>query len=63
MGLKRYSKIADNFANFVKEIYLEFQDIERIQNMINSNNFTPKDILIKLLKTKEKNTEKPERIQ
>jgi len=46
--------MAEYFPNLVKDISLEIQEAEQTPNIINPIKFTPKHIMVKLLKNKEK---------
>ena len=44
----------ENFSNLVKEIDIEVQEARRIPNKLNPNMITPRHILIKMPKVKDK---------
>ena len=46
--------IVENFPNMEKEIVNQVQEAQRVQYRINPRRNTPRDILIKLIKTKHK---------
>ena len=46
--------IVENFPNMEKEIVNQVQEAQRVPYMINPRRYTPRHILIKLIKTKHK---------
>ena len=48
--------IVENFPNMEKEIVNQVQEVQRVPYRINPRRNTPRDILIKLIKTKHKET-------
>ena len=44
----------ENFPNLVKEIDIQAQEIQRVPNKIDTKRPTPRHIIIKMLKVKDK---------
>ena len=50
-----YEKIMkENFPNLVKEIDIQVQEAQRVPNKLGSKRNTPRHIIIKILKVKDK---------
>ena len=46
--------ITENFPNLVKEINIQVQEVQRVPNKMNQKRFTPRHIVIKIPKVKDK---------
>ena len=46
--------MAENFPNLKKEIGIQVQKAQRVPNMMNPNTHTPRHIIIKMAKLKDK---------
>ena len=44
----------ENFPNLVKEIYMQAQEAQRVPNQMDAKRPTPRHIIIKMPKVKEK---------
>ena len=44
----------ENFPNLVKEIDMHVQEAQRVPNKMDAKRFTPRHIIIKMLKVKDK---------
>ena len=44
----------ENFPNLVKEIDMQVQEAQRVPNKMDAKRFTPRHIIIKMLKVKDK---------
>ena len=46
--------MAENFPNLKKETYIQVQEAQRVSNKMNPNRLTPRHIIIKMTKGKDK---------
>ena len=44
----------ENFPNLAKDIYMQVQEVQRVPNKMNPNRTTPRHIIIKMSKVKDK---------
>ena len=49
-----FEKVTENFPNLVKEIDIHVQEAQRVPNKMNPKNPTPRHIIIKMQKVKDK---------
>ena len=46
--------MTENFPNLVKEMNIQIQEVQRVPNKMNPKRSTPRHIIIKMLKVKDK---------
>ena len=49
----------ENFPNLVKEVNMQVQETQRVLNKMDTNRLTPRHVLIKMPKVKDKENLKP----
>ena len=49
----------ENFPNLVKEVNMQVQEAQRVLNKMDTNRLTPRHVLIKMPKVKDKENLKP----